>query len=284
MSKRWLINYLLFFLVILFSWIGTPKPENTTPETLLKLTPKEVSDLRIETKQGIIDFQKKQEHWYINNPIQWPASDINIQRIVSLVNVTPQSSLPNTEIDISTLGLRFPEAVVIANNNVIAFGDSNQLKSRRYIMVNETVHLIDDVYLPLIQAGLTGFIGKALLPKTLTLKQLELPDYTLSRDQSASWTIDNTFEGYSADQSNQLINNWQTLQSTSIKPYVPTKTPLKKISVSTEQGDFEFYLMSIQPEIILAREDLGLQYHFDDSRYYDLFSLKHQRMPLPTEQ
>ncbi len=285
MSKRWLINYLLFFLIILFGYLGRPitDPQVKT-NSILSAEPQDVKTIRIETKDEILQFSKVLNHWNFTSPIQWPASDINLKRIASLVNLVPHSSLPSDQIDISTLGLRFPKAFITLDEDIIAFGDTNQIGNRRYLLVNNTVHLVLDNHLPLTSAGLTGFINKTLLPKTLSLTRLQLPQFTLSRDDSASWTVDKTFDSYSADQSNQLIAQWQSLESPKIELYENKTTPLKKIIASTTQGDIEFYLLSIQPEIVLARADLGIQYHFDGAFYYDLFSLRKQKMPLATPQ
>ncbi len=285
MSKRWLINYLLFFLIILMGWLGKPITDPQQPnKTILSVNPQDIKSIRIETKDDILEFHKPLNRWLFTSPIRWPASDVNLGRIASLVNLEPHSSLPNTEIDISTLGLRFPKAVITLNDDVIVFGDTNQIGSRRYIMVNETVHLVEDNHLPISSAGLTGFIDKTLLPQSLTLSQLKLPQFTLSRTESASWTVNKPTEDYSADQSNQLISNWQTLESTKIKPYNNQKTPIQKIVAQTSEGVIEFFLLRIQPEIVLARPDLGVQYHYSDSFYYDLFSLKKQKSPLNTPQ
>lgn len=283
MSKRWLINYFLLFLIILMGYLGRPitDPQEKTT-TILSAVPQDIKTIKIETKDETLQFNKPLNSWFFTSPIEWPASDINLERIASLVNLEPHSSLPTSEIDISTLGLRFPRAVITLNEDVIVFGDSNQIGSRRYLLVNEIVHLVTDNHLPLTTRGLTGFINKTLLPKSLTLNQLKLPQFTLSRTDSASWSVDKPFDGYSADQSNQLIRHWQTLESTKIKLYENKSTPLKKIIADTNEGLIEFFLLSIQPEIVLARADLGVQYHFDDSFYYDLFSLKKQKMPLDT--
>lgn len=281
MSKRWLINYFLIFLIILFSWIGTPNTEPKETVTISETTPQAITRISIETKDKKLEFNKPLDRWFITQPIQWPASDINLERLSTLVKLEPHSSLPNTEIDISSLGLRFPEAVITLNNEVIIFGDRNQIGSRRYLMVNDTVHLVTDNHLPFISTGLSGFINKSLIPHAFNIEQLQLPAFTLAKE-SNSWTTNKPFEGYSADQSNQLITHWQTLESTNIKPYKQNVTPQKKILAKTDQGELEFHLISIQPEIVIARPDLGVQYHFPDDRYYDLFSLKQQKMPLET--
>lgn len=264
-------------------WLGQPitDPKEQT-DSILNTQSQDINYIKIETKDFTIQFNKQDNRWFITSPIKWAASDINLERLISLTKLIPHSSLPSSEIDISTLGLRFPKSVITLNNDAIVFGDTNKIGSRRYIMVNNMVHLVEDNHLPISSTGLTGLIAKTLLPQSLKLNELKLPQFTLSKTESASWSVDKTFDGYSADQSNQLIAHWQTLESTKIKPYDKKNTPLKKIIASTDNAKIEFFLMSIQPEIIIARADLGVQYHYPNSFYYDLFSLIKQKLPLDT--
>ena len=45
------------------------------------------------------------------------------------------------------------------------------------------------------------------------------------------------------------------------------------IAILENGSEIEFHLMSIKPEIVIARPDLGVQYHFSEKQYYDLLSI-----------
>ena len=76
------------------------------------------------------------------------------------------------------------------------------------------------------------------------------------------------------DQLDSLIANWQTLEASSIKPYRKSGLSEGKITAGLEDGSkLEFLLMAISPEIVIARPDLGLQYHFSESQYYGLLAV-----------
>ena len=50
--------------------------------------------------------------------------------------------------------------------------------------------------------------------------------------------------------------------------------PGQKIIAGLEDGnEIDFFLISIKPEIVIARPDLGVQYHFAEKQYYDLLSI-----------
>lgn len=281
MSKRWIINYLLFFLIILFSWIGNQSDPIKVDLSILQAQAKSIKNIKIETAKYTFEFEKTGTRWQFTAPFKWPASNINLDRISSIVNLQSISNLPSSKIDLSTLGLRFPKIIVSLNEDTIAFGDANQIGSKRYIMVNDTVHLVLDNHYPMLNSTISTFMDKSLIPQSFQLKRLELPEFTLNRESNSSWSTDKPFKEFSADLSNQLIQNWQSLEATQIRPYDKKRYPLKKINAITETKTIEYFLMSIKPEIILARADLDLQYHFDDDHYYDLFSLINQKRPLP---
>ena len=59
-----------------------------------------------------------------------------------------------------------------------------------------------------------------------------------------------------------------------IQRYQITHTPRQKIVTELDNGGIiEFYVLSIKPEIVIARPDLGLQYHFGEDQFYGLLSV-----------
>jgi hypothetical protein len=162
--------------------------------------------------------------------------------------------------------------VVTLNHQRIAFGDNNRIGNRRYLQTGDKVYLVDDIHFPFISNGLNGLLDKRLLPASLQLSSLQLSNLSIRREQG-NWVTDSASQN--TGQLQQLIGNWQQLEASAIDSYDNSMTPLNKIRAETaEAGTIEFYLLSIQPEIILARPDLNLQYHFPDHYYYGLLALK----------
>lgn len=274
MSKRMLINYVLLILIIIFTWIGIKYPitedQMINRNAITTLKPQNITDIKIETADDTIILQKQAGSWYLRSPIDWFANNIAVERLSTVASLEPQSKLPKDQIDLSSLGLRIPKAVVTLNNKSIYFGDTNRIGNRRYLMVEPNIYLASDIHYLFINQGLSGLVDNRLLPSKLELTELKFPTFKLHKDNSV-WSTDLT--GESAQDSSQLIKNWQQKQAT-IKPYEKALTPLHKIIASQQNGDkIEFYVLSIQPEIIIARPDLNIQYHFPDHQYYELLSL-----------
>ncbi len=274
-SRRWLINYLLLVLIIIFTWIGNKYPitedQKFDRDAITKLKPQQIESINIETADGSIQLEKNENRWFISRPFVWFADNIAVERLASLVSTKFHSKLPKSEINLSTLGLSIPKAVVTLNQKSIYFGTTNQIGSRRYLMIDSTVYLVDDIHYAFISNGIAGLVDKRLLPAGSGLKSLQLPDFTLSH-QSGNWVSSNPPQNSGRIQA--VIKNWQSLQASSVKAYNPDLSPLKKITAEFDNAQSsEFFLLSIQPEIIIARPDMKLQFHFPEHLYYELLSL-----------
>ncbi len=274
-SKRWLINYLLITLIIIFTWIGKnyppQQPQMDNGNAITRLKAQDINSIKIETADSIVQLSKQGGSWTINSPIQWFANNIAVERLATLATLEARSQIARSEIDLSTLGLSLPKAVVTLNQQSIYFGDSNRIGNRRYLLVEPNIYLVDDIHYPLISQGLGALLDRRLLPASLQLDGLQMSGLSLHYQQG-QWVSDNP--EHDPEALKQLVNQWQTKQASSIKPYDVSLTPLQKITANTKtSGPIEFYLLSIKPEIIIARPDLNLQYHFPDHQYYELLSV-----------
>jgi hypothetical protein len=272
-SKRWLINYVLLAAIIVLTWIGYQFPIREDQKLSQKLiTPLKAADidrLRIENADELIDIEKTDGRWMIIRPIRWYGNKLALDRLVTLAEQPLHSKLASSQIDLSTIGLRIPRAIVTLNDTAIAFGTTNRIGNRRYLLIPPNVYLVDDLHYAFVSQGLAGLVDPRLLPPALDLAALKLPAASIER----------VGDGWRSDRGNsnaatRLIDNWRQLQAGRVKPYRPRGTPLQKIIATTGDGrQIEFFVLSIQPEVVIARPDLGLQYHFSDSRYYDLLAL-----------
>ncbi len=272
-SKRWLINYLLLAAIIVLTWIGYQFPIREDQKLSQKrITPMQAADiqrLRVENADQIIDIERQDGQWMITSPIQWYANQLAVNRLATLSEQPLHSKLASSQIDLSTIGLRIPRAIVTLNDTAIAFGSTNRIGNRRYLLIPPNVYLVDDIHYAFISQGLAGLVDPRLLPPGLDLQSLRLPSGLLEQ-RNGEWT----FDGKPDPRADRLVGQWRQLQAAAIKPYQPRGTPLQKIVATTADGrTIEFFVLSIRPDIIIARPDLGLQYHFADSRYYDLLAL-----------
>ena len=281
-SRRWLINFVLVVLIVLFTYIGNRFDVQTgyqAQNRVSQIDPAGITRLEIQTADEALRLERQAAGWSITTPIQWPANNINVERLLDILNSQTESRLPANEIDLGQLGLQFPRAMIRLDDTQILFGDTNNIGERRYTMIGKQVFLLPDIHLPFISQGLPGMVDRRLLPRRLLLNSLRLPDFELTRSASGSWQAPESAD-FPADRIEQLIDNWQGLEASRVARYNRAATPRQKLVARLEDGSsLEFFLMSIEPEIVIALPQIELQYHFGADYYYQLISLPGDENP-----
>jgi hypothetical protein len=282
-SRRWIINYVLVVLIVIFTYVGNRFAVTTgyqPQQRISKLKPADIDTLEIQTADALLTLQRDADGWLLESPIRWPANNINIKRLLSIVNSDADSRLPADEINLAALGLQFPKVVLRINDTELLFGATNNIGKRRYIMLDSTVFLLPDIHLPFFAQGLLSIVDRRLLPRRYELSRLELPELEISRNANDSWQVANADDGFEQDQIARLVANWQDLEAAKIKLFDTGAIPRQKLEIALQDGSkFEFFLMSIDPEIVIAHPQIGLQYHFRADLYYELIALRPHETP-----
>ena len=282
LSRRMIINFVLIVLIIIFTYVGNRfgvEPGYQPKPSITGLRAEDIESIEVKTADASLSLKREGNGWIIETPIRWPANNVNVERLLDIVNSQTESRLDAAEIDLATLGLDFPKAMLRLNDTRVLFGATNNIGGRRYTMIESTVFLIPDNHLPFISQGLAGMVDRRLLPRNLGLTSLKLPGLQLARNAEDIWET-MAESDYSPQQITQLVGNWQGLEASRIKAYKASTTPRQKIEAAFESGqNQEFFLMSIDPEIIVANPGIGLQYHFSADHYYQLIALRRDENP-----
>mgnify|MGYP001816804885 FL=1 len=276
-SRRWIINYVLILLIVLFTYIGNRFDVETgyqPQQSVTALKPESIETVEIQTAEAELLLRREGSGWMLESPIRWPANDADVERLLSITSVKTDSRLAADEIDLATLGLQFPKASLRLNDTLVLFGGTNNIGARRYTMVGSTVYLLPDMLLTFMSQGLTGIVDQNLLPRRFELSALSLPGHEINRDANNAWRLTNA-NGIGQQQIEKLVDNWQNLQALRVKPFSAEKIPQQKITAQLAEGrNHDYYVMSIDPEIVIANPNIGLQYHFPADLYYLLISLR----------
>ncbi len=277
LSRRWIINYFLIVLILLMTYVGNRydvQPGFQAKPQVTDLPANEVNRIRVETHEEHFELGIIADHWWLQQPISWPANQAWVGRLINLVSQTADSSLPVKEINAADFGLQMPQVLLQLNDIEVLFGSINKIGQRRYTQIGPTVYLLPDLYLPLISQGSSAMMDHRLLPPILMLQSLTSPEFQIFRSDDGQWQQQ---DSKSSDQGRlkQIVTHWQNLQPLRVKPFDSKPTPKGKVLAQLQNGEqVEFFLMSINPEVIVANPKLGLQYYFNAEDYYQLFSLR----------
>ena len=278
MKKSNLINLALLLLIGVLVLLVIYEPGIEAPHEnprLLDIEREAVHQIRIERQgQETVALERNARgEWNLTAPLAIAASEF---RISSLLRITEQKSLGSFPADSAKLagyGLDAPRVTLTLNDRFkLAFGDNTPLDQRRYVQLGDQVHLITDVSYYHLIGSHTTFIRQQLLPEDSAISAVTLPDLTV-RWQDDRWQVEPKPQSFSADQATRLIDAWKLASAVQVKPYDGKEGETITIEPKGEATPITFLLTARSPDLILARPDLGIEYHLAESSGKELLRL-----------
>lgn len=272
MSGKNILNLaLLVFVIILASVIYLSKEETHELEMLTNVNVTDVNNIVISHNNNNTTITRSGDNqWQITQPVAIAANNFRINTILDLLHAPVHNQYPATELDAGTAGLSNPMTTIQFNGLSMAFGIINPVTNLRYVRLNDQVYTIEDVYFPLLTSHYSALVSLNLLPTGSHIEKIALPKQTLYKDDKGSWRSDNDSP---AALIKETIDNWHHIQAFAVHRYMERKH-LGNISVylSGSSQPVNFTLSDTDPWLILARQDIDLEYHLEKSEYRKLFA------------
>ncbi|MGB5306199.1 MAG: DUF4340 domain-containing protein [Gammaproteobacteria bacterium] len=280
MSTRALFNLTLVLLTIGLIMIVYYKPGLESDNTLQPITtldPAQVTDIRItRAERGPLHLVKKTGVWMLAGTTELPASAFQVRALLPLLQASAVHSYSAGSLDLAALGLDPPLATITLGATEIRIGTTESLENKRYAQVGNTVYLIDDRYQHLINADWSNFVSRKLLPANAEITRLQLPDITLTRTADDQWQVDPETADTSADAIQQLIDTWERASALYVRRHANTGADETiRITTGANAEPVTFTISARTPDLILARTDLGIEYHLTDDQGPALLSLNY---------
>ena len=280
MVTRGLLNLVLVVLALVMGLIIYFEPGLEPADIPQPLTTLLVADdaigIHIErVKYDPVSFIKRNGRWYlVTEKQELPASTFQLQALLRLLETSSSSHYAADTVNLESLGLDPPQATVTIDDVAILFGNTAPLDGKRYLQIDATVHLIEDRYQHLINAGWTNFVERKLLPADKSIRTLRLPDMTLTLTDKDQWQLSPGKPGISADAIQQLLDRWDRVSALYARRYDGrTSDEIITLEFSDSPEPLTFMVIAHSPELVLARPDWGIQYHLTHDAEETLLTL-----------
>jgi hypothetical protein len=285
MSARTLLNLALALLALLLAavvWLRPGLEPETAPAAITALEPGQVSSINITRLQGApLGFSKQDGAWFLDGDPHVPADAFQLRAILALLQAASIRSYPAEALDLIGLGLDPPQASVMFNGTRVAIGNIEPIDRLRYIKTDTTIHLVEDRYQHLLNAGFNNFVRRHLLPEEASIIALQLPGLSLQLGDDINWQRIPDDPDTSADAINALLNNWLRASALYVRRFEPgAYEDTISLTMRGENEPVVFTLISREPDLVLARPEWGIQYHLAADAGAGLLSLPLQ----PAEQ
>ena len=140
-------------LLLLLAW-PTQMPEQAR---LTALDMQRVASIRIERSDRLVlSFQRSGAGWQITYPEPSAAEERRVEQLLAVARAPVQQQF-STAGKLADYGLDQPTAVLHLGGLRLAFGDRDPIQRSRYVLVDDQVFVIDDVYFNLLTLPVRHF-------------------------------------------------------------------------------------------------------------------------------
>ena len=269
MKSRWIINLLLLLAIGILSLVAVFEPGIEAPpeaQTVTALALDQVRRVHINrpVRDDLVLLKTGAGNWILERTPALPADNFKVNALIRLVEQKAVRSYPVSELELSQLQLDPPYATAIFNDAAIEFGSLEPLEGLRYLRVADRVLLVPDLYQHLIEAGYSQFVRRRLFGEGSRISRISLPDFSISRE-GGSWSVEPQQQA-SADDLQLFIERWQNAAALNVQAADAAEGgEVVDIVLADREQSIKFLITAREPELVLVRPDLAIQYRMGSS-------------------
>lgn len=262
MKRGWLLNLIMLAAVAMMAWLAwrTPSREEAAREFLSTVKPAAVSRISLTRhNQPPVKLERKGEHWWITEPLNARADEFQVLRMLTILEAQPTARLPAT--DRARFELEQPAAVLDIDGVQYAYGAINTVTREQYVQHGDTIHAVELRHGAGLPANAVALIRRALLSETEQPVTIELPEFTVSNN-TGQWKLSPASADIGPDELQRYVDHWRVASAASAEPY--DNRPVRAdIRITLSNGKtVVFGVLQREPQLVLWRQDNGLQYAF----------------------
>ena len=262
MSGAWLRNAVLLAAVVALAAFIHFKPakDAAVEHPLSALKPAESRFIRIERAGARpIALDRKQDSWIITMPFAARADDFRVRQLLEILEARAANRLAAA--DLARFELVRPAVQVTVDGQSFGFGMVNPVTREQYVLTDGAVYAVSPRYGAALPAGAAEFASRQLFGTGEIPVRIGLKAFTVEQ-RDGKWRQTPAASDLSQDDFVRWVDDWRRAAALRVEPHVK-KQPLAEIRVQLKGGaELALGLLAREPELVLARPDEKLQYHF----------------------
>lgn len=288
MKSRYLINLTLILLAITLYWFNNQSDSPSTNINISPISSHDIDHILIErADRDSIIIKRRNDEWHLMSPLQARANPTRVRLILSLLNTPSIKQLTITpDIELSQYDIAANSTALTLNESKFIFGGVETLSKNRYILADQTLHLVNDQIAPLLNANATSFVDNRLLSKKVKISKLDIPYYDLTNqafdgnqrilieNKNGQWVSQPNID---ADSLLKLIDNWQYSHALQVLPLSKatkldkTNSLLLYITLVGENDRQQYELIYSKNTLFIIDGKQQLAYQFAPGLVHQLF-------------
>jgi hypothetical protein len=259
-------------------------------QPLTSLKPEAIDKITLHHPNAAdIVLEKKEGQWALTAPVQVAADPYELNSLLDVATAETKSTLSPKEVKLADLGLDPPAYSLTLNNVKIDFGGIEPLNYRRYVESDGKIDLIDDPPASALDADYSDLVGKYLLPQGAQIGSIAVPGLKLTRSADGkTWTADPADPKAGSDELQKFADAWTNARAlwnaATPADAKPAANPQAALITLKDGSTLSFNIVGRDPQLVLERADLKVQYDLAKSDADKLLQLPEPSPPPAVEQ
>lgn len=262
MRKRWITLGALFACVIalgLLVWLKPPKPQGPA-HAVSALKPADARTLRVLRKgKTLAVLEKRNAQWFMTEPVQAPADDFQVLRLLAVLEAKSALQYPASEA--AKFELDQPQTELIINDQRFAFGAINTVTREQYLLTQNQIFPLELRFAAAVPADAQALLRRSVLAPNDAPLRFEFGAFTVATD-GKKWSTAPSAGELSQDDYNRWVAQWRDGSALRTEAS-DVRKPASEIHITLKDGArITLGIVLSEPELIVRRADLGLQFVF----------------------
>ncbi|MBI3772370.1 MAG: DUF4340 domain-containing protein [Gammaproteobacteria bacterium] len=279
MGKRAWLNLVLLAVILGLAAIVYFEPGIKQPvvQSLTKIDTSAVKELQISVPdQAPITLQRDGQRWRLTAPKQILANPVRVQRILGLLAVSSEQQYASSNLDLNKYGLATPKVRLRVAGQELAFGDQDPLNSRRYVLIGQTLHLIDQSDIAVLTSGWPSLVDLRLIPDGQELAAIEITGLGKLERGKDGWKYRGSGKTKTPAQTriDELIQSWREAQAMEVAINETEATGEQAVLKFVDGSELKFDVNRFADQVVFGRADLEIEYHLSSDQAQQLLEFK----------
>ena len=262
MRKTWFTLGALLASVIalgLFVWLKPPKPHSIT-YAVSTLKSADARSMRVQRKgKTLAVLEKRGSEWFMTEPLKAPADGFQVLRLLAVLEAKSATQYPSS--DLAKFELDAPQTEFIINDQRFAFGAINTVTHEQYVLTQDRVFPVEPRFGAAVPANANALIRRSVLAPGDTPVRFEFNGFSVATDEK-KWSTTPPAGDISQDDYNRWVAQWR--EGSALRSEIAdNRKPESEVFITLKDGaKVTLGLVQTEPELVVRRADLGLQFVF----------------------
>ena len=262
MTRLTLVNLALLLAVAALAVVTYFRParEEAPTHAVSSRLPAHARSVRIERAgTPAIAVEKQGETWRIVEPLRAEADADRVQRLLEIL--TARSAQRYDAGDTERFDLARPRTRLVIDGESYQFGMVNAVAGEQYVLVGGVVHAIASRYGAALPLHAADIARRQLLSHAEIPVRFEMGEFAL-RQEAGKWLMLPARKALSEDELASWVKAWRITAASRVAP-LTQRSYAGELRIALASGtSLTFGIVQREPELVIAREDEKLQYHF----------------------